>query len=76
LILDLRVNHRITGVMLSLFVSGVAFNVGASAPRTAVRGGAQMTALSDFSVSTLDGGAVDMSKYKGKPVLVVNVASL
>jgi hypothetical protein len=65
--------------MLSLFVSGVtAFNVGANAPSTALlRGGAaKMAVLSDFSATTLDGDAVDMSKYKGKPVLICNVASL
>jgi len=62
--------------MLSLFLAAPALNVGAyAAPRTS-RAAVNMATLSDFSASTLGGEAVDMSKYKGKPVLIVNVASL
>ena len=34
-----------------------------------------MTALTDFSATTLDGQSVDLSAYAGKVVLVVNTAS-
>lgn len=35
-----------------------------------------MSTLSDFSLDTLSGDAVSLSKYAGKPTVVVNVASL
>jgi len=64
--------------MLALFTGAAAFNVGGRAAfNTALRGGAtQMSTLADFKVQTLEGADVDMGKYAGKPVLVVNVASL
>ncbi len=34
-----------------------------------------MTSLYDFSLSDIDGEALDLSKYRGHPVLLVNVAS-
>ena len=34
-----------------------------------------MTTAHDFSFKSIDGGALPMSKFKGKAVLVVNVAS-
>jgi len=35
-----------------------------------------MADLYDFSAKTLDGKDVKFSDYKGKPVLILNVASL
>jgi hypothetical protein len=37
---------------------------------------ASMSAFYDFTASTIDGKETSMSAYKGKPVLIVNVASL
>ncbi len=34
-----------------------------------------MTSLYDFSLTDIDGEALDLSKYRGHPVLLVNVAS-
>ncbi|MCB2377560.1 glutathione peroxidase [Hymenobacter sp. BT635] len=41
-----------------------------SAPETAARG-----SVYDFSVKTIDGKEVSLSQYKGKKLLIVNVAS-
>jgi hypothetical protein len=65
--------------MLHFLLTGAAaFNVGGRAAfNSALRGGsASMATLSDFKAQTLDGADVSMDKYKGKPVLIVNVASL
>jgi len=35
-----------------------------------------MAGFYDFSATTIDGKAAPMSAYKGKPVLILNVASL
>ena len=35
-----------------------------------------MATLYDFSATTIDGKEASMADYKGKPVLIVNVASL
>jgi cytochrome oxidase Cu insertion factor (SCO1/SenC/PrrC family) len=37
---------------------------------------AQMSTLSDFSLTAIDGKPIDMASFKGKPVLILNVASL
>lgn len=34
-----------------------------------------VTGIYDFKVSSLDGGTIDFSKYKGKKILIVNTAS-
>jgi glutathione peroxidase len=34
-----------------------------------------ITSIHDFKVSSLDGGTIDFSKFKGKKILVVNTAS-
>lgn len=47
----------------------------AAAPATAATADAKTMSLYDFKLETLDGKPVDMSKYKGKVLLVVNTAS-
>ena len=37
---------------------------------------AEMSAFYDFSANTIEGATTSMSDYKGKPVLILNVASL
>ena len=37
---------------------------------------AEMSAFYDFSANTIEGTTTSMSDYKGKPVLILNVASL
>ncbi|MBL7766251.1 MAG: glutathione peroxidase [Chitinophagaceae bacterium] len=36
---------------------------------------AQTKTIYDFKVTALDGGTIDLSKYKGKKILIVNTAS-
>jgi glutathione peroxidase len=36
---------------------------------------AQFKSVYDFKVESLDGGTIDLSKYKGKKILIVNTAS-
>lgn len=36
---------------------------------------AQTKSIYDFKVEALDGGTIDLSKYKGKKILIVNTAS-
>src|SRR6186713_119864 len=36
---------------------------------------AGVTGVYDFKVPSLDGGTIDLSKYKGKKILIVNTAS-
>jgi len=38
--------------------------------------GASMASLHDFSANTLDGTPMQMAALKGKPTLILNVASL
>lgn len=38
-------------------------------------GGAKKTSIHQFQVTTIDGQKVDLAKYKGKVLLIVNVAS-
>ena len=66
--------------MLRLLVGSLAgaaaFNVGgAPASRGLARAAVSMN-FHDFSATALDGSEVDMSAYKGKPILVLNIASL
>ena len=64
--------------MIGLAASQVAgFSVGAGAMRTVSRSSdVQMASLYDFEAVTIDGKKAPMSAYKGKPVLILNVASL
>ena len=67
-------------LVLATATGAAALNVGGTrfaSRATALRGGATtMTSLYDFSSSTLAGKEVSFDQYKGKPVLIVNVASL
>lgn len=49
--------------------------VGASATRS-FASKVSMSTMHDFTVSKPDGSSMSMGDYKGKPTLVVNVASL
>jgi cytochrome oxidase Cu insertion factor (SCO1/SenC/PrrC family) len=67
--------------MLKLLVgttlaSASAFSMGGSVARSNSRAAVQMASFHDFKATALDGTEVDMASYKGKPVLVLNVASL
>jgi hypothetical protein len=54
-----------------------AYTLGAAASRTMVRATMPaMASLYDFEATSLDGKKMPMSAYKGKPVLILNVASL
>ena len=57
--------------------SAAGLQVGMGARTTAVRAASpSMASLYDFSGTTLDGKSASMSDFKGKPVLILNVASL
>jgi hypothetical protein len=51
---------------------------GAGGARAAARGvsSVRMSDFYDFKLDGLSGGSMSMSDYKGKPVLILNVASL
>src|SRR5262245_35004213 len=51
--------------LLTMTASVVAFDDSAKSPKSAL----------DFKVKTIDGKEVSLDKYKGKVVLIVNVAS-
>ena len=64
-----------------LAAAGRASGFGMAAGRMPVRALAraaspQMASLYDFSSTKIDGSALSMSDFKGKPVLILNVASL
>ena len=62
--------------MALLFTGASAFvrsTGGANARRASLR---MASTLADFSATTIDGKKVDFSSYKGKPVLILNIASL
>jgi cytochrome oxidase Cu insertion factor (SCO1/SenC/PrrC family) len=40
------------------------------------RAAVSMTSISDFKATKIDGAEIDLSSFKGKPTLVMNVASL
>jgi len=66
-------------VLFALVGSATGFTAvpnAAPAGRTAVRMGSASMAFHEFSATTIDGAAAPMSAYKGKPVLILNVASL
>jgi len=54
------------------FTAGMAPAGAVAAPRVA----AVNMGFFDHSAVAIDGSKVDMSSYKGKPVLILNVASL
>ena len=59
--------------------AAMGFSVAPTMPRatTAARmSTVSMASFYDFSATTIDGSAAPMSAYKGKPTLIVNVASL
>ena len=68
--------------MLKLLVgtslaSAAAFSVGAGASAmTGSRSAVQMASCHDFEATAIDGKKVEMKSFKGKPILVLNVASL
>jgi len=65
--------------MLSLVVAanGYAATSGMRLASSAARMmSPNMATFYDFSANTLDGKSTAMSDYKGKPVLILNVASL
>jgi glutathione peroxidase len=68
--------------MLKLLVgttlaSASAFSMGGAPPAAhGSRAAVQMASFYDFSATTIDGKKVDFSSYKGKPVLILNIASL
>jgi len=68
--------------IVSVFaLAGMAAGFGVSTPtfggRAVARASAPvMESFYDFSATAIDGTAAPMSAYKGKPVLILNVASL
>jgi cytochrome oxidase Cu insertion factor (SCO1/SenC/PrrC family) len=63
-------------VAFALVGNAQAYTIGSAAVSTARAARPMMAALQDFSLTAIDGSAVDMSSFKGKPVLILNVASL
>jgi len=53
-----------------------AFGVGGFARNVPTRAAAPVMDFYSFSGNTIDGKATSMADYKGKPVLILNVASL
>lgn len=70
--------------MLKLLVgttlaSASAFSMGSAgvgSNRGSARAAVSMASFYDFSATAMDGSTVDMSSFKGKPVLLLNIASL
>jgi len=59
--------------------SAAGFMVGGAAPARGAQGQVSevmMASLYDFEATSLAGDSVSMSAYKGKPTLILNVASL
>ena len=66
-------------ICLSTAASAAAFGIAPA--RVAARGasrtaGVDMATFYDFSANTIDGKETSMGDFKGKPVLILNVASL
>ncbi|KAL1522241.1 hypothetical protein AB1Y20_021877 [Prymnesium parvum] len=54
-----------------------AFSAGGIAPGRAIsRSAISMASFHDFSATSLGGKELSMADFKGKPVLILNVASL
>jgi hypothetical protein len=62
--------------MLSLLSSVNGFTASPYSARGVVRSHVSMSTISDFSATKIDGTDVDLSAFKGKPTLILNVASL
>lgn len=56
--------------------STVAFNAAARAASTRAGHVRMASSIADFKANKLDGTPCDLSAFKGKPTLVLNVASL
>lgn len=65
--LHLRNNFLIMKLLISLIMLSFFF---APAPLSA-----QVKSIYDIDIESLDGGKIDLSKYKGKKILIVNTAS-
>jgi cytochrome oxidase Cu insertion factor (SCO1/SenC/PrrC family) len=61
---------------VSVLDSVSAFTVSPFSARSSPRAHVSMETLADFSANTIDGKEVDLSTFKGKPTLILNVASL
>ncbi len=59
---------------LAFWLGAAVFAAGPASPR-AQEGGAKVSSPLQFKVKSIDGKDVDLAKYKGKVVLIVNVAS-
>jgi len=67
--------------MLKVLVGGLAgataFSMGgAGVTQTRARASVSMANFHEFSHTAMDGTEVSMESFKGKPILVLNVASL
>jgi hypothetical protein len=67
--------------MAKLLIVGVGVASGLQMPclisrSSSSRSAVQMASLYDFSETKLGGGEVSMADFKGKPTVIVNVASL
>lgn len=60
----------------SSLATAAAFSVGGAPARGVARAAVSMASLHDFAATALDGTEVAMSGFQGKPVLILNVASL
>ena len=56
--------RRLTHILMGLLLTGVLAS-----------GTAEARSAHDFAFTAIDGSTLDMSRYRGKPVLLVNVAS-
>src|SRR5476651_2175247 len=61
---------RYLPILCSLLLGGVPTMIHAQE-----KAAGKATSIYDFKVTTIDGQAVDLAKYKGKVLLIVNVAS-
>jgi len=59
--------------MLNVVAAALLFSSGSAAAEDKA---AQAKSVYDFTVKDIDGADVPLSKYKGKAVLIINVASL
>lgn len=65
------------GIIATACHAAGAYSIGVPAGRTMARMSAPvMESFHDFKATTLDGKEASMADYKGKPVLILNVASL
>ena len=67
---------KVTTVLAAATSQVAAFAVGGSSIRTMSRSSDASMAFYDYKATTIDGKEMSMSDLKGKPVLILNVASL